>query len=63
MKSVFKSPGVYTKEEDVSGYIISKEQIRKYKISKILGLSNPVIYARPHGSTELFPITDFRKGK
>jgi hypothetical protein len=39
----FKSPGVYTKEVDVSGYNISKNQIRKGKINKVVNFVNSVL--------------------
>ena len=41
----FKSPGVYTQERDVSGYSISKNQIRSGKINRIFGIKNirPII--------------------
>jgi len=35
-KTVFKSPGVYTKEVDISIVNINKEQIRINKIRKVL---------------------------
>lgn len=39
----FRSPGVYTKEVDVSGWSVSKNQIRKGKINKVVNLVNSVL--------------------
>lgn len=60
----FKSPGVYTKEVDVSGYNISKNQIRKGKINKVVNFVNSVlgiknrepIIAIPIGGTNGFEV-------
>jgi len=50
MSTVFRSPGVYVEERDVSGIGINKKQIRKGKINRIFGIKNiePII-AFPYG--------------
>jgi hypothetical protein len=53
----FKSPGVYTKEVDISGWNVSKNQIRKGKINSVLGVKNsePII-AIPIGCINGFEV-------
>lgn len=53
----FRSPGVYIKEVDVSGWRVSKNQIRKGKINKVLGVKNtqPII-AIPIGCINGFEV-------
>ena len=53
----FRSPGVYTKEVDVSGWHISKNQIRKGKMNSVLGVKNsePIIDI-PIGGTNGFEV-------
>lgn len=55
----FVSPGVYTKEVDISGYSISKNQIRRGKICRLLGIknTNPIV-GMPHGCTSGFILSN-----
>jgi len=52
MSAVFRSPGVYIQERDVSGSWIPKNQIRKGKINYIFGIKNaePIVKCY-YGST------------
>ena len=36
---IFKSPGVYTQEKDVSGYYVNKNQLRRVNIIKIFNMN------------------------
>ena len=50
MSTIFRSPGVYVEERDISVISIHKKQIRKGKINRIFGIKNtePII-AFPYG--------------
>jgi len=53
----FKSPGVYVKERDTSGYSVKKNQLRRVNIIKIFSLDiHRDIYAIPYGGTNLFKL-------
>ena len=54
--AVFKSPGVYVQERDISIVEYSKRYLRKRKIGKIFGIdvSDVIITSTPNGPTN-FP--------
>jgi len=48
--TIFRSPGVYTKETNFTGYSVSKNQIRKGRINRIFDIKNTeAIIAFPYG--------------
>jgi hypothetical protein len=53
---VFKSPGVYVQERDITVVKYSKRYLRKIKIGKIFGIdvTNVIITSTPKGPTN-FP--------
>jgi hypothetical protein len=54
---IFKSPGVYTQEKDVSGYYVNKNQLRRVNIIKIFSLDIVRdIYAFNYGSNHSFKL-------
>lgn len=54
---IFKSPGVYTQEKDVSGYYVNKNQLRRVNIIKIFNMNiHRDIYAFDYGSNHSFKI-------
>ncbi len=54
--AVFKSPGVYVQERDITVVKYSKRYLRKRKIGKIFGIdvSDVIITSTPNGPTN-FP--------
>jgi len=54
---VFKSPGVYFQERDISIVEYSKRYLRKRKIGKIFGIDVPnvIITSTPKGGLTNFP--------
>lgn len=54
---IFKSPGVYTQEKDVSGYYLNKNQLRRVNIIRIFNMNiHRDIYAFDYGSNHSFKI-------
>jgi hypothetical protein len=55
--AVFKSPGVYVQERDITVVKYSKRYLRRIKIGKIFGidLPNVIITSTPKGVSSNFP--------
>jgi len=60
MSTIFRSPGIYVEERDISGISIHKKQIRKGKINRIFGIKNtePII-AFPYGGSGYVVSTNY----
>jgi hypothetical protein len=54
---VFKSPGVYVQERDITVVKYSKRYLRRIKIGKIFGIDVPnvIITSTPKGVSSNFP--------
>lgn len=55
--AVFKSPGVYVQERDITVVKYSKRYLRRIKIGKIFGIDVPnvIITSTPKGVSSNFP--------